>query len=105
MSLSNCKINIFLTWSAEWIIVTETAINQEPKCSITDTKLYVPVLTLLLQDNAKLLQQLKTSYKRTINLSKYVSKPTLQTQNQYLNYLIGPSFQGVNRHFVLLFWK
>ena len=49
------------------------------------------------------LYQLKTGFKRTINSNKYQSKPTLQTRNRYLNYLIDPSFQGINRLFVLLF--
>ena len=70
---------------------------------MTDTKLYVPVVTLSTQDNAKLLQQLKLGFKRTINWNKYKLKPELMERNQYLNYLIDPSFQGVNRRFVLSF--
>ena len=42
--------------------------------SITDAKLYVPVVNLSTQDNAKLLEQLKSSFKRTINWNKYQSK-------------------------------
>ena len=42
---------------------------------ITDTKLYVPVVILSTQDNAKLLQQLKSGFKRTINQNKYQSDP------------------------------
>ena len=60
-------------------------------------------MTLSDQDNEKLLQQLKTSFKRTINWNKYQSEPTLQTQNRYPNYLIDPSFQGINGLFVLSF--
>ena len=67
---------------------------------MTDTKLFVPVVTLSTQDNAKLLQQLKSGFKRTINWNKYQSKPESLRRNQYLNYLINPSFQGVNRLFV-----
>ena len=55
------------------------------------------------QDNAKLLQQLKSGFKRTINWNKYQSKPESLKRNQYLNYLISPSFQGVNSLFVLSF--
>ena len=40
---------------------------EKPKLAITETKLYVPVVTLLTQDNAKLPQQLKSGFKRTIN--------------------------------------
>ena len=59
MILINCEINIVLTWSAECIIVNGSAVNQEPRFAITDTKLYVLVVTLSAQDSAKLLQQLK----------------------------------------------
>ena len=77
--------------------------NQGATFSITDTKLYVPVVTLSTQDNAKLLEQLKSGFKRTINWNKYQSKKSIERQNQYLDYLIDPSFQGVNKLFVLSF--
>ena len=67
MLLINSKTNTFLTWSAEFIMVTKTVVNQEPKSAITDTKLYVSNVTLSVQDNAKLLQQLKTDFRGTIN--------------------------------------
>ena len=71
--------------------------------SITDTKLYLPVVTLSTQDNGKLLEQLKSGFKRTINWSKYQTKVSTERQNQYLDFLIDPSFQGGNRLFVLTF--
>ena len=71
------------------------------KLAIADTKLYVPVVTLLTKDNAKLLQQIKSDVKRTINWNKYQSKVSVERQNHHLDYLIDPSFQGVNRLFVL----
>ena len=49
------------------------------------------------------MQQLKSGFKITINWNKYESKVTLQQQNQYLDFLIDPNFQGVNRLFVLSF--
>ena len=51
----------------------------------------------------KLLEQLKSGFKRTINQNKYQPKASPERQNQYLDFLIDPSFQGVNRIFVLLF--
>ena len=68
---------------------------------ITDIKLYVPVVTLSTQDNVKMLRQLKFSFKRTIYWNKYQSDPKTYAQNQYLNHLVDPSFQGVNRLFTL----
>ena len=48
--------------------------DQEITFSITDTKLYVPVVTLSIQDNAKLLKQLKSGFKRRMSWKKYQSK-------------------------------
>ena len=83
--------------------MTGAVANQELTFTITDAKLYVPFLTLSTQDNVKLLKQLESSFKRIINWNKYQSKITEQTQNRYLDFLIDPSFQGVNRLFVLSF--
>ena len=60
------------------------------------TKLYVPIVTLSAQDNAKLLQQLNSGFRRTINWNKYQS-------NLHLDLVIGPCFDEVNRLFVLSF--
>ena len=53
--------------------------------AITDTKRYVPVVTLSTQNNSKLLQQLKSEPKRTINWNKY--QPKTATQNAPSQYL------------------
>ena len=89
-----------LTWSSTCVIANTTGAGS---FAITDTKLYVPVVTLSTQDNAKLLEQLKSGFKRVINWNKYLSKPELLAQNPNLNLLVEPSFQGVNRLFVLAF--
>ena len=60
-------------------------------------------MTLSTQYNAKLLQQLKSGFKRTINWNKYKSNIKTSGQNRYLNHLINPSFQGVKGLFVLSF--
>ena len=59
----------------------------------TDTKLYVPVVTLSTQDNSKLLQQLQSSFKRIINWNKHLPKPKILRKNPNLNHLVEPSFQ------------
>ena len=99
MLLINCEINLDLNWSKRCVIVANNA-GQETKFSITDAKLYVPVVILSTKDNAKLFEQLKSGFKRTINWDKYQSKISTERQNQYLDYLIDPSFQGVNRRFI-----
>ena len=103
MSLINCEVELILTWSADCVIIYTNVANQVPTFTITETNLYVPVVTLSTQDNAKLLPQLKSGFKRTISWNKYLAKPELLAQNPILNHLIEPSFQGVNRLFVLAF--
>ena len=93
MPLSNCEISLILIWSANCVIVSTNVANQNAIFAITDTKLYVPVVTLSTQDNAKLLQQLKSGFKRVVNWNKYLSKPKLLAQNPSLNHLVEPSFQ------------
>ena len=100
MPLINCEINLILTWSSTCVITNSTGAG---RFEITDTKLYVPVVTLSTQDNSKLLQQLKSGFKRTVSWNKYISKPELLAQNSNMNHLFEPSFQGVNRHIVLAF--
>ena len=96
MPLINCEVNLILTWSSTCVI---TDFNGAGTFAITDTKLYVPVVTLSTQENTKLLQQLKSGF----NWNKYLSKPESFRRNANLNYLVEPSFQGINRLFVLVF--
>ena len=103
MPLINCEVNLILTWSSTCVLITTGIQNQAATFAITDTKLYVPVVTLSTQENAKFFQQLKSGFKRVINWNKYLSKPELLAQNPNLNHLVEPSFQGVNRLFVLAF--
>ena len=82
MPLINCEVELMLTWSRDCIITNCTG---EEKFAITETKLYVLVVTLSTQDNAKLLQQLKSGFKRIINWNKYESDIKTYAQNRYLN--------------------
>ena len=78
----------------------------ELEFKITDTKLFVPVVTLSKENDIKLLEQLKSGFKRTIKWNKYRSQMTIQPQNNNLNYLIDPlTFTNVNRLFVLSFQR
>ena len=100
MRLINYEVNLILTWSSTCVI---THSNGAGVFAITDTKPYVPVVTLSTQENTKFFQQLKSGFKRVINWNKYLSKPELLAQNPNLNHLVEPSFQGVNKLFVLAF--
>ena len=103
MPLINCEVNLILTWSSTCVIASVIVANKAATFTITDTKLYVPVVTLSIQENTKFLQQLKSGFKRLINWNKYLSKPELLAQNPNLYHLVEPSFQGINRLFVLAF--
>ena len=99
MPLINCEVELIFTWSAGCVIIYTHVANQNTTVTITETNLYVPVVTLSTQDNAKLLPQLNSGFKRTISWNKYLAKPELLAQNAKLNHLIEPSFQGINKLF------
>ena len=111
MPLINCGVSLILTWfreglttSIERIVITNTRRDTSPTNAtfqITDTKLYVPVVTLSTENDKKLLEQLRTGFKRTIKWNKYMSEMTNQTKNNNLNYLIDATFTKVNKLFVL----
>ena len=103
MPFINCEVKLILNWSANCVIIYTDVNNQVPTFTTTETNLYVPVVFLWTQDNEKLLPQLKSAFKRKISWNRYLAKPELLAQNSTLNYLIEPSFQGVNRRFVLAF--
>ena len=89
MPLINCEVNLISTWSSTCVITNSTGAGS---FTIRDTKLYVPVVTLSIQDNVKFLSQSQSGFKRTINWNKYQSDPKTYAQNQYLNHLFDPSF-------------
>ena len=113
MLLINCEVSLILTWSRECVItsmerrvITNTrrdTSSTNATFQITDTKLYVPVVTLSTENNKRLLEQLRTGLKRTIKWIKYRSEMTNQTKNNNLNCLIDSLFTKVNRLFVLRF--
>ena len=112
----NCEVELILTWFKNCVLINKSTgdadYNADPivyeidkpedaTFQITDTKLYVPVVTS--SKDIKLLEQLKTRFKRTIKSNKYRSQMTIQPQNNNLNYLVDPTFTNVNRLFVLSF--
>ena len=116
--LINCKIKLILTWFKNCVLISkatkEANYGADPVVrkidnpenatfQVTDTKLYVLVVTLSRENDAKLLEQLKSGFKRTIIWNKYRSQMTIQTQNNNLNYLINPTFANLNKLFVLSF--
>ena len=115
MPLNNCEINLILTWSENCVITSQATRDADPDADpavatinnptnatfkITNTKLYVPAVTLSTEDDHKLSQQLKTGFKKTIKWNKYRSEMSKQTKTNNLNHLIDPTFNKVNRLFV-----
>ena len=84
MPLINCEVNLILTWSSKCVLIATVNPNQNATFAITDTKLYVPVVTLSTQENNKFLQQLTSGFKRVINWNKYLSKQSYQHKIQIL---------------------
>ena len=120
MPLFNCEVFLTLTWPENCVLAdittqaTRAAQRDDPArpvintprnatFQITDTKLYVPVVTFSIENDKRLLEQLRKGFKKTVKWNKYRSEMTNQTQNNNLNYLIDPRFTKVNRLFVLSF--
>ena len=115
--LINCEVELILIWFKNCVLISKATREanygtnlvcktDNPKNAIFETpgtQLYVPVVTLSKENDIKLLEQLKSGFKRTIKWNKYRSQMTVQPQNNNLNYLIDPTFTNVNRLFVLLF--
>ena len=112
--LINCEISLDLRWSKGCTLTNKasrngiTAQNDQPlvneidnptnaKFSVTDCKLYVPVVTLSAENGNKLLEQLKTVFPVTTEWTKYKCQISNQTANNNLNYLIDSTFNKVNR--------
>ena len=81
----------------------ETVVPIGLEFQIKDTKLYVPVVTLLKENDNKRLEQLKSEFKRTVKRKKNRSQMTIQNNNNNLNYLIDSTFINSNRLFVFSF--
>ena len=80
--LINCEVELILTWSVGCVIIYTDVANKNPTFTTTENTLYVSVVTLSTEDNAKLLPQLKSGFKRTISRNKYLAKPNYQNQMQ-----------------------
>ena len=117
--LINCEVTLILSWYEKCVLVGKALRNApdpqpdppiaaiesptDAKFKITNCKLYVPVVTLSTENDNKLLEQLKSGFRKTIKWNKYMSQMSNQNKNNNLNYLIDPTFSTVNRFFVLSF--
>ena len=102
MPLINCKIKLNLTWKKECVLSTGAG---EAVFIINDTKLYVPVVTLSKEGNKDFIEQRDKGFQRSIYWNEYKTKEINKNADanvfKYIN--LDPSFQGVNRLFVMAY--
>ena len=102
MSLINCKVELSLKWYKNCIL---SSAGTASTFAITDTKLYVPVVTLKIEDNAKLSRLLSEKFKRSIYWNKYQAFLKYHAANENMRERLGTSFQGVNKLVVLFYGR
>ena len=101
MPLINCKIHLELNWSKDYVIST----TDEAAFKITNTKLYVPIVTLSSKDNAKLVKLLEDGFNRPAYDNEYQTKIEARNlgNSNLIRFPLDVSFQGVRKLFVLVF--
>ena len=103
LTLLNGEVPLALSQAKNSVLIEQHNNATEVNFMITCTKLYFPVITLSINDNIKLLENIKQGFKRTISLNKYRSEITIQSKNINLDYLIDPTFRNINRLYVISF--
>ena len=99
--LINCKVELSLSWNENCIL---TSLAGNSTFTITDAKLYVPVVTLSIEDNAKLTKLLSDGFKRSVYWNKYkLIRNKTYNQNDYIRELLDASYQALKRLFVLAY--
>ena len=116
--LINCEVELILTWFKNCVLIPKSTSEanyganpifyeidnpENATFKITDVKLFLTVVTLSKENYIKLLEQLKSAFKRTIKWNKYRTQMSVQLKNNNLNYLIDPTFTSVNRLFLFSF--
>ena len=110
MPLINCKVELSLNWIEDCVLTTANNANKAT-FKITDAKLYVPIATLSIEDNAKLSKLLGKGFKRSIYWNKYkvidnrVVEIADNNEEKYIRELLDSSYQGVKRLFVLAYYN
>ena len=101
MSLINCKVELSLSWNPNCVLSNLVGNSAFTK---TDAKLYVPIVTLSAEDNAKLSKLLSEGFKRPVYWNKYKIMPNkTYDENDTIRELFDSSYQGVKRLFVIAY--
>ena len=104
MPLINCKIKLHLTWNKECVLSTA---DDDAVFIINDTKMYIPGVTLSKEDNKGFIEQQNKGFQRSIYWHEYKTKGETKDAdaNNFKYISLDPSFQGVNRLFVMAYNK
>ena len=100
MPLINCEIKLNLTWKKECVLSTG---GGDAVFIINDTKWHVPVVTLSKEDNKDFIEQQNKKFQRSIYWNEYKTKEINEDADANVILLLDPSFQGVNRLFVMAY--
>ena len=101
MPLINCKVGISLKWIKNCISSNS---GTDATFKITDAKLDIPIVTLKTEHNTKFSKLLSKGFKRPIYWNEYKVIPEkIYATNEKIRILIDPSWQGINRLFVLAY--
>ena len=98
MPLINYKVELSLKWYENCIL---SSLRTAATFTITDAKLYGPIITLKIEDNAKLSKLLSKRFKRSIYWNKYKITFKNHDDDEYIGERLDASFQGVNKLFDL----
>ena len=101
MSLIICKVDLSLTWDPNCVLCNLVGASA---FTITDAKLYVPMVILSTEDNAKLSKLFSERFKRPAYWNKYkIILNKTYNENDYIRKLLDTSYQGVKRLLVLVY--
>ena len=100
MPLINCKIKLNLIWKKEFVLSTDAG---DAVFIINDTKMHVPVVTLSNEDNKDFIEQQNKGFRRSIYWNEYKTKEINENSDVFKYINLDPSFQGVNRLFVMAY--
>ena len=104
MPLINCKISLELTWTKDCLLSNNAGDGGDVSFKIKNTVLYVPIVTLSTKDNVSLTKQLNEGLKKSVYWNEYKSEiNAYDSKDTFTKLSLDPSFQGVNRLFVLAF--
>ena len=98
MPLIICKVELSLKWYETCIL---SSVGTATTFAINDTNFYVPVVTLKIEENAKLSESLSEGFKRSVYWNKYQAILKDHAANNYIREWLDASYQGVNKLFVL----